>query len=248
VQVIRFSYDNLMLYLRMRQAEDQGKFGQAAALADEILKLRHKIDKIDTVLYKIGDLDRNDEGPKHMHMPGGWAEFNRARQERTDGTRGDLVALLPEQWLFKTDPNQIGIIYRWFDTTHDVSDWKLLRTTRCWEVQGHETPDGHGYDGIGWYRTQVTVPARFTGRKLQLNFGGVFGQVLVWVNGEFAGYQSYGRPWWYNRVKQNYDMDVTEVVKPGQENVIVVRVNNEHEWGGIFRRVLLWSPKGADRE
>ena len=89
VQVSRFSFDNLMLYLGMRKAEDECRFADAVDLADKIHALRKRIDQVDTVLYQIGDLDRNDEGDKHGHMPGGWARFNRARAARSTAARAN---------------------------------------------------------------------------------------------------------------------------------------------------------------
>ena len=243
VRAVRFSFDNLMLYLHMRGAEDEGRFAEAADLADRILKLRHEIDAEDSVLYKIGDLDRNDEGDEHMQMPGGWAKFNRARAARIDGREGELVAMTPESWAFTTDPKNEGTAQHWFDPAHDTSAWQPIRTTLFWEVQGYETRDGHGYDGVAWYTTRVQVPKRFAGRPIKVNFGGVCGEVLVWVNGRFAGYQPYPRPWWYNQAKQNYDIEVTDALKVGGENEIVVRVRSDDNWGGIFRRVFLWTPK-----
>lgn len=243
VQAIRFSFDNLMLYLRMRQAEDEARFADAANLADEILALRKRIDQVDTVLYKVGDLDRSDEGDEHWHMPGGWAKFNRARSAKIDGTEGELVVMTPDVWSFTVDPRREGITYRWFDPNHDTTKWKPLRTTLFWEGQGYETTDGHGFDGVGWYRTTVRVPEHFEGRSIKMNFGGVAGEVLVWVNGQFAGYQPYPRPWWYNVVKQNYDIDVSNVITAGKDHEITVRVRCDDNWGGIFRRVLLWSPR-----
>ncbi len=243
VQAIRFSFDNLMLYLRMRQAEDEARFADAANLADEIHALRKRIDQVDTVLYKVGDLDRTDEGDEHWHMPGGWAKFNRARSAKIDGTEGELVVMTPDVWSFTVDPRREGITYRWFDPNHDTTKWKPLRTTLFWEGQGYETNDGHGFDGVGWYRTTVRVPKHFEGRSIKMNFGGVAGEVLVWVNGQFAGYQPYPRPWWYNVVKQNYDIDVSSVITAGKDHEITVRVRCDDNWGGIFRRVLLWSPR-----
>ena len=242
VQAVRFSFDNLMLYLRMRDAEDEGRFTDAANLADEIHALRKRIDQVDLVLYKIGDLDRNDEGDKHGHMPGGWAKFNRARAANINGSAGELVAMTPKAWSFSVDPRREGITDRWFEADHDTSQWKPIHTTLFWEVQGYESQDGQGHDGVGWYQTKLRVPQRFEGRTIKLNFGGVAGEVLVWVDGQFAGYQPYPRPWWFNRVKQNYDIDVTNAVTAGEDNTITVRVRCDDNWGGIFRRIFLWTP------
>ena len=77
---------------------------------------------------------------------------------------------------------------------------------------------------------------------IKMTFSGVAGEVLLWVDGQFAGYQPYPRPWWFNQVEQNYDIDVTDAVTAGAENLITVCVRCDDDWGGNFRRVILWAP------
>ena len=242
VLAIRFSYDNLMLYLEMRLAEDEGRFADAARSARRMLDLHLNIEQVDPVFYKIGDLDRGTEDSPHL--TGGWVRQNEARAGRTGGTQGQLVALLPDEWQFRTDPHQEGILYRWFDPDLDTGDWGRIRTTRIWEVQGYEDELGHGYDGIGWYRTRIEIPESFTGRPVQINFGGVFGKMQVWIEGRFVAYRPFALPWWRNGYNDTFDIDASSALTPGRPHTIVIRVDNKHEWGGIFRRVFLWSPNG----
>ncbi len=241
VQVFRYSYDNLLLYLRMRQAEDQAKFALAARLAEQQLKLHEVADKFDTVIYKMGSLNWNDEN--HSHLTGGWVKQNKERLALTDGTKGQLVAMLPEVWSFSTDPDDQGIAQKWFTPDTDTGNWRTIRVTRVWEPQGLMDEMGHGYDGAGWYRTELMVPARFAGRKVMLNFGGAYGSMKIWVNGKRSGERPYDKAWWYYAYNTNFDIDLSEAIKPGQENVLVIRVDNDFELGGISRRVFLWSPK-----
>ena len=244
VQMIRFSFDNLMLYLQMRQAEDQADFANARQLAERMLDLHYRIEATDPVFYKIGDLDRATED--HAHMTGGWIAQNKARLERTDSTVGELVAMLPDKWQFKTDPHDQGIIFRWFQSAQSTDRWDEIRTSRVWEVQGYEDKVGHGYDGVAWYRTTVKIPAKFADRPVKLNFGGVFGKMLIWVNGEFVTYRPFKLPWWLgNGYNTTFDIDLSSAIEPGRDNTIVIRVDNEFEWGGIFRRIFLWSPTSA---
>ena len=39
------------------------------------------------------------------------------------------------------------------------------------------------------------------------------------------------------------DMDVADLIKPGQKNTIAIRVLNPADIGGLFRRGFFWSPK-----
>ncbi len=261
VRVMRYGYDNLMMYLEMRQAEDQGRFADAADLARQQVVFHKRIDQENTFFYKVGDMDRYHEDYEeelpaferrvydeaireqaradwirsYSHLIGGRVHENRARAERVDGTRGELVAMLPEQWVFRTDPHDQGIIYAWFDPKHDAGDWKPILTTRFWESQGYSDQVGHGYDGVAWYRTEVDIPAEFAGETIKLNFGGVRkrgpqNEMWIWVNGQFAGRQE--------------DSDISKLVNAGAKNVIAVRVENPNGNGGLYRRAFAWSPKG----
>ena len=216
----------------------------------------HKeIDQENTFFYKVGDMDRSHEDYEDMlpafegwvfadeaqkergladlirrysHLIGQRVHDNRARAELVDGSKGELVAMLPEQWVFRTDPYDQGIIYAWFDPKYDAQDWKPILTTRFWESLGYSDQFGHGYDGIAWYRTEVDIPAEFAGETIKLNLGGVRNKMWVWVNGQFAGRQE--------------DTDIGKLVKAGTRNVIAVRVDNPYGNCGIFRRVFAWSP------
>ncbi len=241
VRGMRFAHDNLMTYLRMRQAEDESRFADAAGLTRQMLTMRKAIRDVDVYLYKFGDLDRNSEDADHL--ANGWLRQNEGRAACIDGTQGQLVATLPDVWRFKIDPHGEGIVDQWFEPDHNHAGWRTMRTTRIWEVQGLEDSMGRGYNGVGWYRTKVRVPEKFAGQPINLNFGGVFGKLQVYVNGQFAGYRPFRIPWWKNGYNQSFDIDVTDAIKPGETNTIVVRVDNDHDWGGIYRRVFLWSPR-----
>ena len=240
VRMITYGYENLMLYVQMREAEDQAEFVKAGKLARKIWALREEIESFNPYFYKIGDLDRMDED--HDFLSLGWAKHNEGRAALTDGTEGDLVAMLPDEWSFTTDPRDLGVIKRWYALEAAPRNWRKIRVSRIWEVQGLEDERGRGYDGVAWYFTRVKVPAGFAGRKIHMNFGGVFGKMLIWANGEFGHYRPWTGPWWQNVMNTAFDVDLTDVLEPGQVNTIAIRVDNEFEWGGIFRRVFLYAP------
>ena len=178
-----------------------------------------------------------------MSNGAGWIRQNKARAAMIDGTEGHRVAMLPVTWAFRIDPNDEGVTKRWFAPDAAVADWRQIEVTRIWELQGLDDELGHGYHGTGWYRIKVDVPEQFRNRRIMLNFGGVHGEMIVWVNGRFADDRPFRDPWWTHLQNANFDIDVTDAIEPGQANVIVIRVDNDFEWGGIYRRVFLWSPK-----
>lgn len=90
------------------------------------------------------------------------------------------------------------------------------------------------YDN-GWYRKKFIVPTEDSGKRLSLLFEGVATQATVYLNGclmkhSFTGYTPF-------------EVDITDVVKYGEKNVLAVYVRaDEHEgwWyegAGIYRHV-----------
>ncbi len=96
---------------------------------------------------------------------------------------------------------------------------------------------------IAWYRTTFRGPATTTGRAWALRFGQVRRRAEVYLNGRLVGRNS--RPY-------TPFMLPAKGLRPGQDNVLVVRVDNRRtpgyregwwNWGGITRAVSL-VPRG----
>ena len=98
------------------------------------------------------------------------------------------------------------------------------------------------YVGYGWYRKHFDVPAVWAGKRINLEFDGVFQVAEIFVNGQRIGEHKGGYT--------GFTLDITDAVKPG-DNVVAVRVNNlwnarlapragEHTFsGGIYRDMRL---------
>jgi hypothetical protein len=164
-----------------------------------------------------------------------------AKQEMIAGPRGDLVAALPVEWSFRTDPNNDGLVAGWFEPGGGT-DWKTIETTRCWEAQGYQDEKTlRGYNGFAWYRTRFNVPAQFKGRRIKLFIGGINNQGWCWVNGEIAD-QIPNHPG-YMRWRYHYEIDVTDQVHFGADNELTIRVLNDDNFGGIFRRSFVYAAR-----
>lgn len=48
-------------------------------------------------------------------------------------------------------------------------------------------PGGNAPAGIGWYRKRFRVPASYKGRKVAIEFDGVYQNSDVWLNGHHLG-------------------------------------------------------------
>ncbi|MEI8037968.1 MAG: glycoside hydrolase family 2 TIM barrel-domain containing protein [Verrucomicrobiota bacterium] len=98
------------------------------------------------------------------------------------------------------------------------------------------------YTGYGWYRKTLSLPDAAQGKRLFLEFDGVFQVAEVFVNGKRVGEHQGGYT--------GFSFDITAAAMPGK-NVVAVRVNNlwnarlapragEHVFsGGIYRNVRL---------
>lgn len=98
------------------------------------------------------------------------------------------------------------------------------------------------YVGYGWYRKEFEVSGDMAGKKIELEFEGVFQEAEIFVNGQPAGTHRGGY--------SGFVLDITDYLNPGT-NLIAVRVNNiwqpdlapragDHQFtGGIYRDVYL---------
>ncbi len=79
-----------------------------------------------------------------------------------------------------------------------------------------------GYHGVAWYFRTFQAPANphVNGRYL-LQFGAVDYLAQVWVNGYAVGEHEGG--------ETPFTLDVTDAIRPGQENVLALRVLNPSE-------------------
>jgi beta-galactosidase len=97
--------------------------------------------------------------------------------------------------------------------------------------------DGFPQANVGWYRRTFDLPAADAGRRLWLEFDGVFRDCTVFVNGWFVGHHESGY--------SGFRYDITDVAHCGGANVIAVRVDASqtegwfYEGAGIYRHVWL---------
>jgi beta-galactosidase len=112
-----------------------------------------------------------------------------------------------------------------------------------WEVEGFSKPTyDQPDDAVGLYRRVMKVPARFAGHRVLWHFDGVFDAAEIFINGKRAGYHESGFT--------AFDIDVTDFIKPGENNLFAVRVCKNADsvdldtgdyWalGGIYRETYL---------
>lgn len=129
----------------------------------------------------------------------------------------------------------------------DDGAWTAVSLPHTWNALDGQDGKNDYYRGAGWYRVHVTVPATERGRRLYVEFDGANIVTDVYVNGTRAGQHRGGFA--------RFRFDVTSSVKPGEDNLIAVRVSNATElsttvapvtadftfFGGLYREARLVS-------
>ena len=126
----------------------------------------------------------------------------------------------------------------------DDSSWPQLTLPHDWSITLDPQPDqsnatGFFPGGLGWYRKTFTLPRWMAGKRISVDFDGVFENSYVYVNGQLVGNHPYGYT--------GYSYDVTRFVHTDGRtpNVIAVVVQNlepSSRWysgSGITRHVHL---------
>ena len=132
----------------------------------------------------------------------------------------------------------------------DASAWRAVDLPHDWAVELPFVDDreltSHGFKpigraypatSIGWYRKVFAIPAADAGRRLWLEFDGVYRNAIVTFNDAYlttavSGYAPFR-------------LDVTDLVRYGGDNVLALRVDATEEEGwfyegaGIYRHVWL---------
>jgi beta-galactosidase len=124
------------------------------------------------------------------------------------------------------------------------SAWRTLNVPHDWSIEGPYRPDyasGTGFapGGIAWYRKHFKLDAAQKGKRVAIEFDGVYNNAQVWVNGINLGTRPYGYA--------SFQYDMTPYLKFGdQENIVAVRVDHtkfsDSRWytgSGIYRHVRL---------
>ncbi len=243
--MLRLTHDHMMEYLAMETAAADCEFASAVEHADRMLAIRGEAENI-----KHGLIPFSSEIAKnHSSSVESFRATYQGFADRMNGPVGDLVTMLPREWEFKTDPEDMGILYRWYQPGV-VKGWKPIDITRNWETQGYQDDKGWGYWGKAWYRTAFDVPTAPEGTEYRLTVGGVYNTgVWVWVNGVLRPFE-LTRHWrlGYQEHIAPFDVDVTDLIHPGETNHVAILVQTEipgrNPRGGLHRRVFLWSPRG----
>lgn len=232
LQIERVIYDYLCEFVAMEKAKRACNFAEAANHAGRMVELQGEMNKLTPFMgwhpYSVYD-----------------AEWEKKRMEKvlakTHGPEGVLVACLPENARFRTDLYDDGLYERWQDFAADTPEWTNMKISSGWDTQGLNDGKGRPYKGIAWYRFNVEVPANVQGKNVLLCGLAVVNEAWVWINGQYAGHRPYKMPW---SRPHPIELDVSSLLKPGQNNRITIRVLcNFDVFGanGIYEPMFLYT-------
>lgn len=138
------------------------------------------------------------------------------------------------------------------DKKFDDTQWRSLNLPHDWAVElpfiesDNFDVMAHGYKpvgglfpetSIGWYRKAFDLVPADSGKRLTLQFDGVFRNSMVWINGFYLGNNASGYI--------GATFDITDYVSFKEKNIVVVRVDASqyegwfYEGAGIYRHVWL---------
>ena len=182
---------------------------------------------------------------ERLSMDYGW----RFQLGRTSDIAGDF-GFGEGSTFAKTGSNNRG--GRAISATHlnfDDSDWRKVDLPHDWAVEldfDSEADRFHGFkpvgshwpsNSVGWYRKTFELPKSDEGKRLSIEFDGVFRDCMAWLNGHFLGRHMSGYT--------SFRYDISDYANYGGKNVLVVRVDASffegwfYEGAGIYRHVWL---------
>lgn len=134
----------------------------------------------------------------------------------------------------------------------DDAKWRQIDLPHDWAIELPLDPRGdkevcdHGFvaigpdhpeHSVGWYRRTFDIPKSDLGRRISVEFDGVFRDSIVWINGHRLGRHASGYT--------GFRFDLTDYLNYGGKNVLVLRVDASqwegwwYEGAGIYRHVWL---------
>lgn len=137
--------------------------------------------------------------------------------------------------------------WRLLDLPHDwsIEDLTVSKTSENRTISGPfdkqsigDRHSGYTIGGVGWYRKHFIIQEADSGKRIYLNFDGIYMNSTIWINGIQVWTQPYGYTAFW--------IDISDFVNFGKkENIIAVQVKNTtvaSRWyagSGIYRNVTL---------
>ena len=126
-------------------------------------------------------------------------------------------------WKLKADRSATGHLDGFFRMDYQDSDW----------IKGGIKTLKH--QPLVWYRIRFIAPEKPECNAAELYFGGVESSGWVWLNGIYVGARDEGPAAW----NKPFSLDISNEIRWGKENLLVVRVNSSDIDSGIYKPIML---------
>ena len=124
-----------------------------------------------------------------------------------------------ENWKF-----YLGEVTGAQQAAYDDSTWENVNVPHDYSIDQDYSQTGEGESaykpgGVGWYRKSFEVSKDLEGKRVRIDFDGVYMDATVYINGHELGTHPYGY--------SPFAFDLTPYINFGGQNVIAVRVNHQ---------------------
>ena len=137
---------------------------------------------------------------------------------------GHIHAAEREKYNFNSDWKlKVGDIIQAEEVDYWDAEWKSVTLPHAFnEDEAFKLNIKDLTDTIVWYRKHFRLPADAKGRKVFIEFEGARQGIDLYVNGHLVGQHENG--------VMAFGFDLTAFVKPGKENVIAARIDNNWDY------------------
>lgn len=137
---------------------------------------------------------------------------------------GHIHAAEREKYNFNSDWKlKVGDIVQAEEVDYLDAEWKSVTLPHAFnEDEAFKLNIKDLTDTIVWYRKHFRLPADAKGRKVFIEFEGARQGIDLYVNGHLVGQHENG--------VMAFGFDLTAFVKPGKENVIAARIDNNWDY------------------
>lgn len=137
---------------------------------------------------------------------------------------GHIHAAEREKYNFNSDWKlKVGDIVQAEEMDYSDAEWKSVTLPHAFnEDEAFKLNIKDLTDTLVWYRKHFRLPADAKGRKVFIEFEGARQGIDLYVNGHLVGQHENG--------VMAFGFDLTAFVKPGKENVIAARIDNNWDY------------------
>lgn len=169
-----------------------------------------------------------------------------------DYKRSPYYQSLNGTWKFIYTAKHADRIRDFFRNELNTAKWNDITVPSNWEIKGfgipiytnivYPFPKNPPFIGennpVGTYRKEFTLPDKWNGREVMLNFGSISGCAFVYVNGQKVGMTK--------AAKTPAEFNITSYLRKGR-NLLAVQVFRWHD-GSYLEDQDFWRLSGIERE